>query len=389
MKLHSALLAATMLCGLSGCSMFEGGQNDRSRSMATNAKPAMPATGSTIVQMPSQTVALSSPPSAQAQSQATPAQPDADMAEVLTKLASLGGKPVETLSPEEARKQPTPADAVKAVMAEKNITAKPAVTTKDVSYTAGEGTQKARIYTPANATGPLPVVLYIHGGGWVIADIDVYDASPRALSEAANAIVVSMEYRHAPEHKFPAAHEDANAAYEWVLDNASKWGGDPQRVAVVGESAGGNMAVTVAMHARDEGLTAPKHVIAVYPVANTSPDTQSKKTYANAKPLNTPMLQWFFKHTLSSPEQAKDPRLNLVAANLKGLPPTTIILAEIDPLHDDGVSLADAMTAAGGQVEVKEYRGVTHEFFGMGSVVADAKDAVSFAGGKLKSALNR
>ena len=313
------------------------------------------------------------------------------MNEVLTKLASLGGKPIETLEPAEARKQPTPADAVKALMKEKNIdpASMPKVTTKDVTYPAGAGTQKARVYTPAGASGPLPVILYIHGGGWVIADIDVYDSSPRALADAAQAVVVSIEYRHAPENKFPAAHDDANAAYKWMLDNASKWGGDPARVAVVGESAGGNMAVNVAINARDKSMTAPKAVVAVYPVANTSPDLPAKTTYADAKPLNKPMLDWFFKHTLASPDQASDPRLNLVGAKLDGLPPTTIILAEIDPLHDDGATLADKLQAAGTQVTLKEYAGVTHEFFGMGAVVADAKEAVTFAGGQLKTAFTK
>lgn len=313
-------------------------------------------------------------------------KPNADMNEVLKKLATLGGKPIETLEPSEARKQPTPADAVKALIAEKGIVVKSAVTTKDVTYPTGGATQKARIYTPAGAKAPLPVVLYIHGGGWVIADIDVYDSAPRTLADAVGAIVVSIEYRHAPEAKFPAAHDDANNAYKWVVDNAATWGGDSNRIAVVGESAGGNMAVTVAMAARDNSWTAPKAIVAVYPVANTSPETVSKKTYATAKPLNTPMLAWFFKHTLTSPSEASDPRLNLVAANLKGLPPTTIILAEIDPLHDDGVGLAEKMKAAGVSVDVKEYAGVTHEFFGMGAVVADAKAALAYATGKIKAA---
>ena len=176
-------------------------------------------------------------------------KPNADMNEVLKKLATLGGKPIEMLEPREARKQPTPADAVKALMAEKGIVAKSTVTTKDVTYPTGGATQKARIYTPAGAKGPLPIVLYIHGGGWVIADIEVYDSTPRALADAAGAVVVSIEYRHAPEAKFPAAHDDANAAYKWVLDNAASWGGDPNLIAVVGESVGGNMAV----HRRHHG----------------------------------------------------------------------------------------------------------------------------------------
>jgi acetyl esterase/lipase len=320
-----------------------------------------------------------------------PAAANAEMQKVLDKLASLGGKPIESLEPAEARKQPTPADAVKGVMADMSLSTAPdpAVTTQDTTYPAGQGTQKARIYKPAGAKGPLPVVLYIHGGGWVIADIDVYDASPRALAKAANAIVVSIEYRHAPEAKFPAAHDDANAAWRWVLANAAKWGGDPKKVAVVGESAGGNMAVNVAIAARDAKLQAPTAVVAVYPVANTSPDTASKRAYVAAKPLNTPMLDWFFKYTLADPGQAQDPRLNLVGARLDGLPPTTIILAQIDPLHDDGAGLADRLKAAGVTVDVKDYAGVTHEFFGMGAVVPAAKEAEDYAAAKLKQSFGQ
>lgn len=314
--------------------------------------------------------------------------PAPDMQKVLDKLSSLGGKPIETLSPSDARKQPTPTDAVKAVMTDMGMSTTPdaAVTTKDVTYPISGGSQKARIYTPAGATGALPVILYIHGGGWVIADLDVYDSSPRALAKAANAIVVSIEYRHAPEAKFPAAHNDANNAYKWVLANAASWGGDPKKVAVVGESAGGNMAVNVAITARDNGLQAPATIVAVYPVADSNLATASKVKYAGAKPLNTPMLGWFFTNTLPNPAAAADPRLNLVSAHLKGLPPTTIILAEIDPLHDDGANLAEKLKAAGVVTDIKEYPGVTHEFFGMGSVVANAKAAVDFAAGKLKAA---
>ena len=311
---------------------------------------------------------------------------DADMQAVLDKLASLGGKPIESLSPADARLQPTPADAVKALMTEKGIAADATVTTKDVTYPTAGGVQKARVYMPAGVAANAPVVLYIHGGGWVIADLDVYDSSPRALAKATGAIVVSIEYRHAPEAKFPAAHDDANAAYQWVLKNAAGWGGDPKKIAVVGESAGGNMAVNVAIAARDKGWPAPLAVVAVYPVADSNMATSSKVAKATAKPLNTPMLAWFFGHTLSNPAQATDPRLNLVGADLKNLPPTTIILAEIDPLHDDGVNLADKLKAAGVAVDLKEYAGVTHEFFGMGTVVADAKDAEDFAAAKLKGA---
>jgi acetyl esterase len=317
--------------------------------------------------------------------QPKPGEPAADMKVVLDKLASLGGKSIETLKPAVARQQPTPADAVKAVMMDKGMAADTSVTTKDVTYPTGAGSQKARIYTPAGAAGPLPVVLYIHGGGWVIANIDVYDATPRAIAKAANTVVVSIEYDLAPEHKFPAAHDEANAAYQWVLRSAGQWGGDPSKVALLGESAGGNMVVNIAIAARDRRWQAPASVIAVYPVADSNMATATKVKYATAKPLDTPMLAWFFAHTLSNPGQALDKRLNLVAADLKGLPPTTIILAEIDPLHDDGVNLGEKLKAAGVTTDVKEFPGVTHEFFGMGSVVANAKAAEDFAAAKLKA----
>ena len=319
-------------------------------------------------------------------------QPDADMKAVLDELAALGAKPVETLTPAQARKQPTPADAVKKVMAKKGLSTAPdpAVTTQNVTYKAGDGSmQKARVYKPANASGTLPVVMYIHGGGWVIADIDVYDASPRALAQMTGAIVVSIEYRHAPEAKFPAAHQDANAAYQWIQTQAASWGGDPKRLALVGESAGGNMAMNVAISAREQKWTQPRHIVAVYPVAAADPQTRSKLAFVDAKPLGTPALPWFFKHMLTSPSEAKDPRLDLVNANLTGLPATTIVLAEIDPLHDDGELLADRLRAADVKVDMREYKGVTHEFFGMGAVVADAKTAEKDAADALKTALGK
>ena len=318
--------------------------------------------------------------------QPQPGQPAADMKVVLDKLASLGGKPIETLSPTDARLQPTPADAVKAVMKDKGVAMDTSVTTKDVTYPTGNGGfQKARIYTPAGASGPLPVVLYIHGGGWAIANIDVYDATPRAIAKAANVVVVSMEYDLAPEHKFPAAHNEANAAYQWVLKSDSQFGGDPSKVGLLGESAGGNMVVNIAIAARDNHWQAPSSVVAVYPVADSNMATATKLKFTTTKPLNTKMLAWFFVQTLSNPGQALDKRLNLVAADLKGLPPTTIILAEIDPLHDDGANLGTKMQAAGDTVEVKEFPGVTHEFFGMGSVVANAKAAEDYAAAKIKA----
>lgn len=314
------------------------------------------------------------------------AAPDEQMQAVLDKLASLGGKPIETLTAPEARKQPTPTDAVKAVMKEKgmHVDPDPAVVSVDRTIPGPAGSLPVRIYTPKGATTPLPVVVYYHGGGWVIANKDVYDGGARALSKLANVIVVSVDYRQGPENKFPAAHDDALATYEWTLKNAASIKGDPMRVAVAGESAGGGLAVATAIAARDKKLQMPLSIISVYPIAGTDTTTPSYVENASAKPLNRPMMSWFFDNYLGSPADRSDTRVNLVAANLSGLPTTTIINAQIDPLRSEGEILAEKLRAAGVSVTQKTYPGVTHEFFGMGTVVDKAKDAEQLAADALK-----
>lgn len=315
---------------------------------------------------------------------------DRDMQSVLDALAALGGEPLETLEPSVARTQPTPADAVKVVMKKKlGKTPVPEKVAKVEDRTYGDAKIPVRIYTP-KGKGPFPVIVYFHGGGWVIADLDVYDASPRALANAAGAIVVSAHYRQAPENKFPAAHDDAFTAYRWTLDNAASFGGDPARVAVAGESAGGNLAINTAIRARDEKLTMPRHMLLVYPVAGADMSTPSYVTNANAEPLGKAGMEWFVKHVFSDPEMAKDPRIDLVSRkDLAGLPSATVITAEIDPLRSEGQALAKNLAAAGVNVDAVDYRGVTHEFFGMGAAVADAKAAQKRAGKNLKAALKR
>ena len=316
---------------------------------------------------------------------------DKDMKAVLDALASLKPKPIDTLSPDEARKQPSPADGAKLVM--KNTGKDPldsmGVTTRDITYSGAEGDLPARIYKPegVSANDKLPVVVYYHGGGWVIADLDTYDASPRAIAKGANAIVVSVHYRQAPEHKFPAAHEDAVAAYKWVLKNAESFGGDAKRVAVMGESAGGNLAINVAIAAREQKLQMPAHQVLVYPVAGTDMTTASYKENAYAKPLNKAMMEWFVKHVIRTDKDKQDPRLDLIGyADLHGLPPATVITDQIDPLRSEGQTLADKLKQAGVEVNAKNYDGVTHEFFGMGAVVAKAKDAEALVSKDLKTA---
>ncbi len=322
---------------------------------------------------------------------AAQAQPDPQMKAVLDQLARLGAKPLEKLTPDEARLQPTPADAVKALLRSRGrSTAPEAVANVEDRMIPGPAGQIAiRIYTPAGS-GPFPVIHYIHGGGWVIADLDVYDASPRALANAAKAVVISSHYRQGPEHKFPAAHEDSFAAYRWVVANAGSINGDPARIAVAGESAGGNLAAAITMMARERGAPMPVHQLLIYPVADYSFATDSYQENQTAKPLGKLAMMWFFHHHLARPSDGLNPMLSIVRAeNLAGLPSATIITAEIDPLRSEGKEYADRLSAAGVTVDYVNYDGVAHEFFGMGAVIDKAKQAVARAGTNLQRAFGQ
>lgn len=318
---------------------------------------------------------------------------DSDMQKVLNAYSSFDAKAVEKTTPTEARQQPTIADAVKSVLADQKRDSSPnvlvpGVTSRDLTVPGAAGAIPATVYTP-DGPGPFPVVLYFHGGGWVIADRKVYDGGARGLSKQANAVVVSVDYRRAPENKFPAAHDDALAAYRWLTTDATKVNGDPKRLALAGESAGGNLAIATAVAAHQAGLTAPKHVLSVYPVAQSSTNTESYLKYADAMPLNRPMMLWFIAQVTSRPADVSDPRIDLVHANLAGLPPVTLINAEIDPLRDDGAQLEQALKGAGVSVERKVYPGVTHEFFGTAAVVQKAQEAQEYAGQRLKGSFDK
>ena len=345
---------------------------------------------SAVAQSPQSVNAPPPPPPAANPTQ--PAKPAPDMQAVLDAMMALGAQPIETLTPLKARLQPTAADGAHAVMRRQGMSTAPdpALTTRDLAY-GSDPMQFARVYRPAAAPqdANLPVVVYYHGGGWVIADVNVYDATPRLMAKQLNAIVVSVEYRHAPEAKFPAQHEDAANAYRWTLSKAASWGGDPSKVVLAGESAGGNLAIATAIHARDNRLTMPLHILSVYPIANSDMNLPSKRDSANAKPLNTAMLKWFGHYYSNSMADMQDPRLDLVHANLRGLPPTTIVNAQIDPLRSDGETLAAAMRAAGDQVEQRPFPGVTHEFFGLGKVVRGAYDAETYAIGRVSTAFGK
>jgi acetyl esterase len=315
------------------------------------------------------------------------AKADPQMKAVLDELTALNGKPIETLSPEEARKQPTPADAVKQLMTKQgmDMTPMPVGNVANRTIPGPGGEIPIRVYTPAG-NGPFPVLVYFHGGGFVIATIDTYDSSPRALCNMAKCVVVAVEYRKAPENKFPAAPEDAYAATQWVMNNAKEVNGDPARVAVGGESAGGNLSTVTCLMARDKGGKMPVYQMLVYPVVNNDLDTPSYNANANAKPLNKAMMAWFFGHYTRNQSDGMNPYACPMKADLKGLPPATVITDEIDPLMSEGKMYADKLEAAGVKVQYRNYEGVTHEFFGMGAVVDKAKDAEKFAAEGLMSA---
>lgn len=318
---------------------------------------------------------------------------DDDMLALAKAHESLHPKAIEKLEVAEARRQPTAADAVNALLLQQGRSTRPedlvpGVRTSEISVDGAAGALPATVYTP-EGTGPLPVVLYFHGGGWVIADRKVYDGGARGLAKASGAIVVSVDYRQAPEHRFPAAWDDALAAYRWLGANAASLGGDPSRLALAGESAGGNLAVATAIAARDAGLTPPRHVLSVYPVAQTSLNTESYIENAIAKPLNRAMVKWFVEHLVRSDDDLKDTRLQLIDAQLAGLPSVTLINARLDPLRSDGAKLEDALNTAGVPVERREYEGVAHEFFGAAAVLEKAREAQAFAGARLREAFTR
>ena len=262
---------------------------------------------------------------------------------------------------------------------------------RDISVPTPAGPVPARVYDPGRSAGGgrAPLIVYWHGGGWVIADLDTYDASARALAEETGAIVLSAHYRQAPEHKFPAAHEDTVAVYRWATQNARRLGADPNRIAVAGESAGGNLAINAAIAARDMGLPRPVHMALVYPVAGTDTDTPSYRENTASVPLSRAGMLWFVDKATRGQADLQDPRLDVVGrADLRGLPPATVVNAEIDPLRSEGEALARKLREAGVPTEQRTFQGVTHEFFGMAPVVADATAAQGYAAQRLRNAFS-
>jgi acetyl esterase len=288
--------------------------------------------------------------------------------------------PVETLTPEEARagmEQRAPLTAG---------TPQPVASVVDRRIPGPAGEIPVRIYAP-DGPRPMPALVYFHGGGWLVGSLNTHDVVCRALANRAGCIVVSVDYRLAPEHSFPAAIDDAEAATRWVAANASELGVDTDRVAVGGDSAGGNLAAAVALTLRDTGGPRLAYQLLIYPVTDHNFLTRSYVENGEGYRLTRSAMEHYWKLYLGSAGDADDQRASpLRAASLANLPPACVATAEYDPLLDEGRAYAERLREAGVPVEYREYAGLVHGFVAQGGVVDKARDAVDELGSVLRRA---
>jgi acetyl esterase len=247
--------------------------------------------------------------------------------------------------------------------------------TEDVEVTGADGPLPARIFRP-QGEGPRATIAFFHGGGFTIGDTDCYDLQCRTLCAETGAVVVSTDYRLAPEHPFPAAVEDALAATRWIVENVAGLGGDERRVAVAGDSAGGNLAAVVAQHRRDEHPALIAQLL-IYPATDFLSERPSHEENASGYFLTREDILWFHDNYLRDDSIAADVRLSpLRADDLSRLPPTVIATAGYDPLRDDGDAYAEALASAGVRVIHRRYPTLVHGFFGFGPFSRTAQDAI-------------
>ncbi len=244
-----------------------------------------------------------------------------------------------------------------------------------------------RIYHP-KGEAPHAVLVNFHGGGWVIGDLDTADAQCRGICRGANLVVVSVDYRLAPEHRFPAAAEDCYAATRWVSEHAAEIGADAERLAVGGDSAGGNLAAVVSLMARDRGAPAIAFQLLVYPVTDAALDTQSYADNADGYLLTRDSMRWFWDHYAPTASDRAHPYASpLRAEDLSNLPPALVMTAEFDPLRDEGEAYGRALQAAGVAADVRRYDGMIHGFFAMAHQFPSAAPGMAEACTALRRAL--
>ena len=293
---------------------------------------------------------------------------------------------VETMTGAQARAHVTQMVAALAIVPE------PVARVENRLIPGPSGPLPVRIYWPEEApVAPLPALVYFHGGGWVICDLDSHDPTCRAITTGAGCVVVSVDYRLAPEHKFPAAAEDAYAATLWVAANAVELGVDAGRIAIGGDSAGGNLTASVALMARDRHAPSLVFQLMVYPVTDiTALDTPSYHENAEGYFLTMGKMDWYRRQYLTQLADATHPYASpLQAGDLSGLPPALVITAEFDPLRDEGELYASRLSDAGVPATATRYAGMFHGFFALGRVLDAAKQANEEAYAALRDAFAR
>ena len=289
---------------------------------------------------------------------------------VLAALETAGGPPLESMAPAEARQAAI--DGLKDVAGD----SEPVARVEDIRIPGPGGDIPARVYTP-EGQAPFPALVYFHGGGWVVCDLDTHDKVCRSIARAAAAVVIAVDYRLGPEHKFPAAVEDAHAATKWVAANASRFGIDPDRIAVGGDSAGGNLSAVVSLRSRAAGPPLALQVL-VYPVTNlASFGTPSYQEFAEGYHLSRSEMEWFRDCYLARAADAQSPDASpLLAGDLAGVPPALVITAECDVLRDEGEAYAERLREAGIPVTCTRYDGMIHPFFSMPGAIRDGRKAI-------------
>jgi acetyl esterase/lipase len=303
---------------------------------------------------------------------------------VLDLIVKSGRPAYDTLSPKEARQlfretRPASTPAPPEIGVVRNLPAE-----------GPAGVIPLRLYRPQGIadTTALPVFVFFHGGGWVIGDLDTHDVLCRQLTAGAGVSVVSVDYRLAPEHKFPAAADDAWAATRWIASHAGQLGIDPTRVAVGGDSAGGNLAAVVALLARDAGGPAIALQVLQYPVTDLSAETRSYAQFADGYMLTRTGMRWFKAHYLAKADDARDWHASpLLAPDLAGVAPALIITAGYDPLRDEGAAYAERLREAGVLVDYACFGGMLHGFTPMGKLIDTGNRAVSLIAAALRQAL--
>ncbi|HWC47275.1 MAG TPA: alpha/beta hydrolase [Solirubrobacterales bacterium] len=264
----------------------------------------------------------------------------------------------------------------------------PMARVEQVAIPGAGGRIDARLYVPAASEEPSPLLVYFHGGGWVIGGLDTHDDPCRFLAAHSGARVLSVDYRLAPEHPFPAAAEDALAAYEWAAANSERLGADPARIGVGGDSAGANLAAATCLMARDAKMPLPKMQLLIYPVTETAGTAHSRQTFAEGFMLTRADMDWFEDHYLPPEVDRTDPRVALLNTDdLSGLPPAYIATAGFDPLRDEGEDFAQRLREAGVPVALRRHPGLIHTFLNLTAICPTARAAMLEAAGALRMGL--